>query len=89
MANSARPPTLDELVKILRMARNFNLSKQDNGNINVRFTIDPKDCEKEEIHFWSVGSDFLKAMVDQLDKLQFFINLQEQISRPDEKGSYG
>jgi hypothetical protein len=84
MPQSTRPPTLDELVKILRIATHFRMVQSDGvDHISISFQVSKKDCDREEVHFWSTGSDFLKAMTDELEKLQFFLDLEKGATADD------
>lgn len=71
-----RPPTLEEIVKIFRVAKNFTMTQDFPGDkINVRFTISKEDCEAENIQLHTFGSQFLGELWDHLDQLSFFNEL--------------
>lgn len=87
MAQDFRPPTLEELVKILRIATNFRIARDEvTDRITITFEVSKKDCEEEQVHVWTVGSLFLKALSENLDRLHFFESLVQRYG-PDKKGA--
>lgn len=83
-----RPPTLEELIKILRVAKGFTIRKTDfDGQIEVTFTISSKDCDEQGIYIRTFGSLFLAELVEHLGRLHFYESLKAQFSNPDEKGA--
>ena len=91
MSTDPRPPTLEELIKILRVAKNFRITSMEGTSetdtLVVRFTISKQDCEANDIHVRTFGSLFLAELIENLDRLATFEGLVDQYSSPDEKGA--
>lgn len=91
MSTDPRPPTLEELIKILRVARGFTIRENHKvsgyGQMEVSFTIRSADCDEQGIYVRTFGSLFLAELVSNLEKLFTFENLTKQYSSPDERGA--
>jgi hypothetical protein len=81
----SRPPTLDELIEVLRLARRFSISQDyTGGTIYVRFEVEPKECR---FNLMTTGSEFHRELIESLERLQFFTEQMEKNAKPEEKGA--
>lgn len=83
-----RAPTLEEVIKILNIAKNFEFSYDfESDRIRCTFFVNKKDCEAEDLHVSMFASVFLSEMREHLARLAYFEDLVKKYSNPDTMGS--
>lgn len=83
-----RAPTLEEIIKIFGIARNFEFSHSfETDDIRVSFKVNKKDCEDADIGVSMFASVFLAETKEHLARLSFFEDLVKKYCEPDIMGS--
>lgn len=83
-----RTPTLEEIIKIFGVAKNFEFTHDfETDDIRCSFKVSKDDCVREGLSVNLFASVFLAATKEHLGKLAFFEELVSKYSNPDVGGS--
>lgn len=80
-------PTLEEIIKIFSIAKNFEfLGDFERDDIVIKFRVTRKECSDIGLNVNLFASAFLSETKDHLSRLSFFEELVKKYSNPDEGG---
>lgn len=83
-----RTPTLEEIIKIFGVAKNFEFSHDfESDDIRCSFKVNKEDCDRASLHVNLFASVFLSETKEHLGRLAYFEELVEKYSNPEAQGA--